>query len=143
MAESYEIVEHETECGNPILVLRPEGGTDFLEKMKSKPKELQRYRLITRMVARIQFDGPKKYIGRMVRVLDSELSLFELKVAGQVIRVMAYIYQPYAGHRIVLLFDFNGHQGSNKIPGHLMKKGRDLAEIARKNLEEDMRDGNR
>lgn len=38
MAEGYEIVEHDIECGISVLVLRPEGKTDFLAKMAKKPK---------------------------------------------------------------------------------------------------------
>lgn len=141
MSGGYEIVEHETECGNPILVLRSIGGKDFLEKMRDRPKDRNRYRIIVRLVSRIQYDGPKRYVGKMVRLLDSDLSLFELKVGDSVIRVMAYIFQPYGGHRIVLLFDFDGHQGSGKIPPETMEKARRLARIARETLEEVIDDG--
>lgn len=137
MAEGYEIVEHETECGNPILVLRRKGSPDFLEKMQVDRKSQDRYRLIVQMVAKVQFHGPAKFLGKLVRLLDSGLSLFELKVAGKVIRVMAYIHQPHGSHRIVLLFDFNGHQGSGKIPAHVMRRGKELAKIARRSLEEE------
>lgn len=141
MSEGYEIVEHETEGGNPILVLRPIGSKDFLERMRDKPKQRDHYKLIVRMVARVQYDGPKRYIGKLIRLLDSELSLYELKVGGRVIRVMAYIYQPYGSHRVVLLFDFDGHQGSGKIPPEMMEKARKLARIARETLEEGIKDG--
>lgn len=137
MAEGYEIVEHETECGNPILVLRPEGSRDFLEKMAANGKTVERYRLIVRAVSKIQIHGPRKFMGHMVRQLDDELSLFEIKVSGKVIRVMAYIRQPYGPYRIVLLFDFDGHQGTGKITKSDIKRGKRLARIARACLKEE------
>lgn len=137
MAEGYEIVEHDIECGISVLVLRPEGKTDFLAKMAKKPKQLERYRLIVQTVERIQYEEPETYYGSLIRSLDSEISLVEIKIGHKVIRIMAYVHRTSGPSRLVLLFDFNGHQGTGKIPPSLMDKARHLARIARMNMEED------
>lgn len=127
MADKYVIVEHDTGDGHSILVLSKEGRPDFLSKMRSAGGDKKRYRLIVKVASRIERNGTAPFVGPFVRVLDNDLSLVEIKVNGQVIRVMAY-----KGQRMVLLFDFDGHQGkSGKISPSNMKRGRMLAKEAR------------
>lgn len=126
MAEAYVIVSHDIGDGESVLVLTRPGRDDFLAEMCSSGGDRSRYRLIVRTVARIQRRGAP-FRGTMVRSLDSGLSLVEVKVPGRVIRVMAY-----EGARLVLLFSFDGHQGSDKISRSDMEKARRLAAEARK-----------
>lgn len=139
MAQGFHIVEHDIGCGHSVMALAKDGKGDFLDKLASKPKDTQRLKLILRTAEHIEFFGPKSYMrpGGTIRPLDGELSLVEIKVPGKVIRVMAYLKDPFGSYRLVLLFDFDGHQGSGKIPENIMERGRRLAAIARETLEED------
>lgn len=131
MDAAYRIIEHDIGGGSSVLVLSPDGRDDFLSKMKARRGDRSRYRLIVRAVSRIVQRGEAPFRETMVRVLDSELSLIEIKIPGQVIRVMAY-----RGERLVLLFDFDGHQGSGKIATKDLERGRTLAKHAKNALED-------
>lgn len=67
----------------------------------------------------------------MINPLDPHLSLIEIKVPGKVIRVMAYHKERY-----VLPFDFDGHQGSNKISRSDMERAKKLAAEASRVMDE-------
>lgn len=127
----YRIIEHDIGGGSSVLVLSPDGRDDFLSKMKARRGDRSRYRLIVRAVSRLVQRGEAPFRETMVRVLDSELSLIEIKVPGQVIRIMAY-----RGEKLVLLFDFDGHQGSGKIATKDLERGRMLAKHAKSALED-------
>lgn len=127
MADDYVIVEHDTGDGRSILVLSKTGRRDFLSEMRGTGGDKKRYRLIVRVASRIEQSGTGPFMGTSVRSLDNDLSLVEIKVPAHVIRVMAYKWK-----RMVLLFDFDGHQGkSGKISPSDMKRGKRLAKIAR------------
>lgn len=135
MAEGYKIRSHSLLCGSQVLVLMPEDSRlDFLDEMGSAPKQRQRYRLIVRTIEKIgQLGVPKSIKVGFVRMLEPGIGLVEVRVAGKVIRVMAYTDGAEA---LVLLFDFDGHQGTDKLKGPTLAKGRRLAAAAKKCLEE-------
>lgn len=122
-----------------VLVLMPEGDErDFLERMQESKKGRQRHALIIRTLERIQLKGiPLSERTQVVKLLDASLCVAEVRVTGKVIRVMSYIHARGGSNaELVLLFDFDGHQGTNKVPKRLLEKGRRLAEIARRNMED-------
>lgn len=130
MEEDYVIVEHETGEGRSILVLRPKGSAqDFLLKLKKGKGDRGRYQEIVQVADRIDSKGEDVYRSK-IRTLDASLSLIEIKVDRKVIRVMAHMHLIDGRRRPILLFDFDGHQGSNRIPPHIMNRARKLASIA-------------
>jgi hypothetical protein len=137
MAQGYEIRSHQY-LGTEIRVLAREGSKDFLEKMHDDPRQCQKLKLIVNLIEKICERGVRKCIGRsnFIRMLDEEVGLAELKYRGSAIRAMVYVDQ--AGEMsIVLLFDFKGHGGSDRIQPGKMSKGRSLARIARDCMEEE------
>lgn len=135
MGEEYEIREHDIGCGYSVLVLAPaDSSRDFLQKMREDGKSVERYRMITRAAGKAcEFGVTKARRTELLRTIDASLSLFELFVAGKVIRVMTYVGRRAGGQQeeCVLLFDFDGHQGkTGKISSSDLLKGRKLAGIA-------------
>lgn len=138
MGSAYEIVRHDLGDGAMVDVLaaRGDAGSDFLEKMYSR--DHARFRLIVRTVKRISLSDADTYRGTFLKTIDDNLSLVEVKVPGKVIRIMAYDRRDGTHTRLVLLFDFDGHQGkTGKIKPSLVKKGKTLAKIARECAEGD------
>ncbi|WP_278592042.1 hypothetical protein [Olsenella uli] len=133
---AYEISGHETEPGEFLFVLAPKGKPGFLEKMKYKKGGGERYRLIVRTASKIDRLGACRFHGTLVRPLDNGLSLVEVKVPGKVIRVMACTHAIGYRERLILLFDFDGHQGSGQIAPEMMRRAKKLAAIARSCAEE-------
>lgn len=135
MAEGYKIRSHGMMCGTDVLVLMPESNDeDFLERMEASPKGRGRFRLILRTIEKIGQAGiaMSRHVG-FIRTIDGPLGLVEVAVSGKVVRVMSYLHDESA---LVLLFDFDGHQGSDKIKRKDLERGRRLAAIARKCMEE-------
>lgn len=137
MANGYEIRAHAM-LGVRILVLAKEGRRDFLEKLEENPKGAERFELVCRAYEKIIQRGVSRCVGRQnfVRVLEGSLGLVEVKVGNTRIRVMSYLHGSGADQELVLMFDFTGHQGSDRIEGSDMKRGRKLAKIARECMEE-------
>lgn len=137
MARGYET--RDTGWGDrPVRVLaRTSEERDFLKRMEESPKHKERFRLIKRAIEKMFDRGIDACLKRknFLRQLDGDIGLFEAKVAGQVIRVMTYLHRWTGGIGMVLLFDFNGHQGNDKIPKQLMEKGRRLAREAKACIE--------
>lgn len=137
MAQGYEIRSHqylETE----ILVLAREGSKDFMERMRDDPRQHERLKLIIDLVEKVCERGVKRCIGRsnFIRMLDEDVGLAELKYRGSAVRVMVYVSRE-GEMSIVLLCDFKGHGGSDRIQPGKIKKGRYLASIARECMEEE------
>lgn len=133
MERGYETRENDW-GDKPVRVLaRTSEEKHFLKRMEENPKRNERFCLIKKAIEKMYERGIDKCLGRknFLRQLDGDVSLFEVKVAGQVIRVMAYLHRWSGGIGMVLLFDFDGHQGSDKIPKPLMEKGRRLAREAK------------
>lgn len=132
MADGFEIRSHQF-MATTIYVLAADepDRSDFLEKLGSSKKTADRAKLIMRTMEKIGERGIARCIGKsnFISILDGELGMAEVRVKGQVIRVMCYV--PPARDAVVLLFDFDGHQGkTGAIPKPVMKKGRKLAAIA-------------
>ena len=138
MAHGYEIRAHAI-LGGRILVLAKEGKRDFLEKLEMSPKSSERYELICSAYEKITQRGVNRCVGRQnfVRVLEGSLGLVEVKVGNTRIRVMSYLHDSREDKELILMFDFTGHQGSNRIEDSDMKKGRKLAKIAKECMEEE------
>ncbi|MGL5173839.1 MAG: hypothetical protein ACRC75_08300 [Olsenella sp.] len=136
MGEEYTIREHEIGCGYSVLVLAPYDPSrdDFLQKMRKDRKSVERYRLITRAAGKVcEFGVMKARQIELLRTIDASLSLFEIFIGGEVIRVMTYVGKRAGGgqEECVLLFDFKGHQGkTGKISSSDLIKGKKLAGIA-------------
>ena len=142
MAQGYKVVEHELgTAGMRALVLRSETSKkDFIVKLKESKRDRTRLDLIVRTLERIQFEGIERCEAiRLIRVLDGNLCYAEIKIPGNVIRVMCYVHNrgtPSA--ELVLLFDFDGHQGKRgQIPKPIMKRAATLASIAKATMEEE------
>ena len=107
---------------------------DFLEEMEAMPDRRTRFRLIIRTMEKIGQIGvlTSRRVG-FVRMLDNRVGLVEVAVPGKVIRVMTY---SHGDNHLVLLFDFDGHQGSDKIKQKDLARGKRLARIARQCMEE-------
>ena len=135
MAEGYKIRAHQLQCGDDVLVLMPAGrDKDFLEETEAMPDRRTRFRLIIRTMEKIGQIGvlTSRRVG-FVRMLDNRVGLVEVAVPGKVIRVMTYAH---GDNHLVLLFDFDGHQGSEKIKQKDLARGKRLARIARQCMEE-------
>lgn len=140
MADGYKIRSHALLNGMKILILMPEDDQeDFLEVLERDPKQHDRVHLIQRTLEKLYERGIAASIkGHHIRFLKNCASLAEIAVLGKVIRVMVYINRDeQSDPKPVLLFDFDGHQGSDKIPGNLREKGKRLAAIARLCMEEE------
>ena len=139
MTQGY--VTRETNWGGrPVRVLaRTSEERDFLERMKENPKRNERFCLIKRAIEKMFDRGIDVCLRRknFLRQLDGGVSLFEAKVAGQVIRVMTYLHKWSGGIGMVLLFDFDGHQVNDKIPKQFIEKGRRLAREAKACIEKE------
>lgn len=141
MAEGYKIREHL--LGVPeqraLVLMREDDEKDFLECMENSKRGRQRHALIIKTLEAIQIKGiPLSERTRIIKILDSELCVAEVRVPGKVIRVMSYIHNRGTDlAELVLLFDFDGHQGTDRIPKRVMDKGKRLAEIARLNMGEE------
>ena len=140
MASGYKIREHLLSVPElrVLVLMREDDEIDFLERMEGSKRGRQRQALIVKTLEKVQLKGiPLSERSRIVKLLDSELCVAEVRVPGKVIRVMGYIHARGTDlAELVLLFDFDGHQGTNKIPKRLMDKGRKLAAIAKLNMEE-------
>lgn len=138
MAEGYKVRRHELVPGIGILVLAPDGADDFIDVLEKKPKQRDRLRLIKLTLEKLISRGFSASIrGRQIRILEGSIGLAEIAIAGKVIRVMCYVHEIESNPTPVLLFDFDGHQGSDKISKTLMEKGRKLAGVARLCMEEE------
>ena len=130
MDDGYEVVEHNVGEGRSLLVLRSKSSNgDFLSKLRSRKRDRSKYQQIVHVATRIDAKGEETYPSN-IRVLDSSVSLIEIKVGASVIRVMAHMHDIDGRRRPILLFDFKGHQGSNRIPVNDMRRARKLAVIA-------------
>ena len=138
MAHGYEIRAHAM-LGGRILVLAKEGRKDFLEELGADPKGSERFELICRTYEKIAQRGVDRCVGRQnfVRVLEGSLGLVEVKVGNTRIRVMSYLHGSGASQKLVLMFEFTGHQGTGKIGKKDMRRGRELASIARECMEKE------
>lgn len=142
MKKGYEIRSHQY-MGTTLYVLAKEGSDDFIERMYTKRNDRKRLKLILETIDKIFERGISNCIGKrnFIRILDSKLCMAEVKVGGKTIRVMSYCTTE-PDEALVLLFDFDGHAGKNgKIPGNIMKKGKRLAGIAGKCMEEEIDEG--
>lgn len=134
MAFGYDLAPYELTGGFTVYVLVREGQEDFLAQMAGRPKTSGRAGLILTTLERIGAAGIGQSLrARFIRMLRADVGMVEVRVAGKVIRVMSYLHE---GTDLVLLFDFDGHQGGNKVPRQVMEKGERLARIARACMEE-------
>ena len=138
MAQGYEVRSH-TYMRTTVLVLARTGASDFLEKMRHSGKQSQKLRLILETMEIISERGIERCIGRsnFIRMIAPDLGLAEVKVSGKVIRIMTYVASINGEMKAVLLFDFTAHGGkTGKIPPNIIKRGRELAAIAKECVEE-------
>lgn len=137
MGIEYEVRQHDYK-GSYVYVLAEPGKDDFLEKLESKSKSRDRAKQIVKTAARIAQRGVSECIGKrnFLLPLNSEVALMEMHVPGKVIRAMAHAGLAEEEAILVLLFDFDGHQGSDSIPRHIMNKAVRLAGEAKRALEE-------
>lgn len=138
MAHGYEIRAH-TMLGGRILVLAREGRRDFLEELDGDPRGSEKFELICRTYEKIALRGVSKCVGKQnfVRILEGNLGLVEMKVGKTRIRVMSYLHGAGTEQKLVLMFEFTGHQGTGKIGKNELRRGRELASIARECMEEE------
>ena len=141
MANGYETRGHSWLGKNVRVLARSSDEEDFLERMEGDPRHNERFRLIRLVIKKICDRGIGRCVGKrnFINPLDSCLGLCEVRVTGHVIRVMTYLHSWKGGQGLVLLFDFNGHQGSDRIPKSQMEKGRRLAKEARACIEREKR----
>lgn len=125
----YEIVSFRLSAGSYMKVLASAGKPSFMDELVDNPKSRQRSVLIARTVERVNKNGLDwARSSHTLKTITADLSVFELRVPGKVIRVMTYVHE---GRVPVYLFDFDGHQGKNgKLPPSLMKRAEALARIA-------------
>lgn len=138
MDDEYEIRAHRF-MDSRVLVLARCGKPDFMEELVSDPKSQQKAKLILETMCKIENRGVDSCLGRsnFIRMLDGNVGLAEVKIGGKVIRVMCHVGTINDRTETVLLFDFKGHGGkSGSIPKGMIKKGKRLASIARKCLED-------
>lgn len=138
MAHGYEIRAHAM-LGGRILVLAREGRRDFLEELEEDPRNFEKFELICRTYEKISQRGLSRCVGKQnfVRVLEGGIGLVEVKVGSTRIRVMSYLHGSGTGQELVLMFEFTGHQGTGRIEKGVMRRGRQLASIARECMEEE------
>lgn len=141
MAHGYETRGHPWLGKNVRVLARSSEEEDFLERMERDRKRNERFKLIRLAIKKICERGIGRCVGKrnFVKPLDSCLGLCEVRVAGHVIRVMTYLHSWKCGQGLVLLFDFDGHQGSDRISRSQMDKGRRLAKEARACIEREKR----
>ena len=114
-----------------FYVLKQGGEKTFIEKCARKaPYRLSR---ILKTMKRIYDRGCKFGFDSetIVRIkgVDADVSVFEVRVKGAVIRVAAYIH---AGYIPIYLFDFDTHQGSaNNLPKRFIERALDMAVLAK------------
>ncbi len=132
MGGKYTIVRHDLGDGAIVEVLATceNRDSDFLDRLFTRDRD--RFKVIARTIKRISLSDGNAYRGTFLRMIDDGLSLVEIRIPGKVIRVMAYDRKVGNRMRLILLFDFDGHQGkTGNIPRHLIEKGRSLAKNAR------------
>lgn len=127
--ELQEIVFHdEVICYELVRV----GASSRIEKMMYDPRTRTEVVNLFKTVKKIKERGVRDSLktSRLRRLPDGE-RLFEIKNYSDASREMSCIVTEEARRiRIVLLFDFKGHQGSDAIPEHVLKKGKRLSEEA-------------
>lgn len=103
-----------------------------IEKMMCDPRTCTEVVNLFKTVRKIKERGVRDSLktSRLRRLPDGE-RLFEVKNYSDASREMSCIVTEEARRvRIVLLLDLKGHQGSDAIPGHVLKKGKRLSEEA-------------
>lgn len=131
----YEIVQFALPDDAVMRVLSPVGRRSFMDEMVADPKKRQRAALIARTAYRVERNGIGwAFESETFKWLSKDVSVCELRVKGNVIRVMTYLERGIAFP--VYLFDFDGHQGKRaSIPSALIAKAETLAKEAAKCLE--------
>lgn len=126
----YEIVLFTLTSELSMKVLSPIGRPSFMDRLVHDPKKRERATLIARTaekVARTGIGWAKE--SKTLKVVTAKVSVFELRIPGKVIRVMAYLHE---GTDPIYLFDFDSHAGkSGKIPPAMLDRANRLAEVAR------------
>lgn len=141
MESDYELVSQKLNDTVSALVLNPIGQKEtFLDVMSSDPKRREEAAVIARCLIRIYENGLDYAVAAgLLKPLKGAkgVALFEVKAKRTVFRIMSYAAgRPEA--IIVLLFDFEGHRrhSSGGIPQTTMNKALELAQIAKRLIEE-------
>lgn len=110
-----------------MYVLAPVGRKSFMEEMSDDPKKRRRAALIANAAWRVARNGIGwAFSSETFKWVVKGISVCELKVKGEVIRVMTYLDDGLAIP--VYLFDFDGHQGKRGvIPPSIIARAKKLA----------------
>lgn len=132
MDTNYEIRKVKATKDTLVNVLAKEGEKDFLSKLHSSGKTKYRARVIAGMMEKVaRFSTDWAIQAKKLKQLTSDVSVFELRADGKVIRVMTYLHDDEQ-RTPIYLFDFDGHQGKG---GHIKKsdlaRAKKLASLAR------------
>ena len=130
---NYEIIRYELGDGAYMLVLTQTNKLPFIKKLASNPKTKEDASIIVKAAKRVSVNGVEwAKQAKVLKAIDNNLSLFELRISGRVVRVMTYLGKDEP----VYLFSFDGHQGkTGKIPKSIIKKGKQIAQLAEQSLE--------
>jgi len=139
MTEDYELVDHLT-GGEHYLALGRIGRPDVIDEMQEKPELNEALYMALTSASKVRSGGIQFGLRtKIITPVTSSLYLYELKARSTVWRVLAYLHRSGA-RRVepVMLFHVRGHQGkTGRLPKSVVDKGKRLAVIARKLMEEE------
>lgn len=104
-----------------------------LEQWETDSKMKDAITMLYRYVERIKTQGLKSAVrSSKLTPISPKDRLYEVKNFSDVWREMSCIVTEnhWGTVEIVLLFGFKGHQGSDSIPAHILKKAHELGAIA-------------
>lgn len=127
--------------GTKALFLVTKNTRDFWSDWTKKTKTKERAAVFAELVFRIQEKGIQWAINASkLKVLDGNIGLIEIKNFEGVQRVLCYMPENEPLY-IIMLKNFEGHQGSDKIPPALLKQYKRLAKDAAELLEKELNNG--
>lgn len=141
MESGYELVEQDLDGTHAALVLGKTGSDNtFIDDLVEDPKRLDEAKALKKSLIRIAENGlPWALESETLKILKTGtpgLLVAEVRVHRKTYRIMAYAHNTQSGP-LVLLFPFKGHvrQSSGGIPEQTLKRGIELARIAKELLE--------
>ncbi len=141
MSDSDYSLMHQPLCsGQKILVLCHKESRSFYDEMSMDRRRREKAIMLDRAASRLARYGTDSAIEigllTMLHGVRGSLALYELHANARVYRIMTYVHNE-KDRTPVLLFDFCGHtkRSAGGIPKKILRKGEELALVARELLE--------
>ena len=127
--------------GTVAFFLVSENDRDFLTGWKEKKQTKEVGANFIRLLININRHGYDwAFSSSKLKHLDGNLGLVEIKGFRGIWRVLSYLHESDQ-KQMVMLREFRGHQGSDKVPASLLEECRRLAEVAKRLIERELDNG--